>query len=229
MSELAVKLQEKSKKLEEYVNNLDDILEIETVIDRLYDSRNKYGLQLKDNKLYICGGDKIWDWFIVDKQKKENVFKIVGLSKDGKNDLVYILGKREKEDTFLVNIENTYIENASIKNCLKSIEQGKETSFSFPVMSIGSLIGIMVAIVVGVNLLAPVTAAVEEATETINSQEAEAVIESSEMQDVENAEYVTETTEESISSGAIGSLLGILPIVFVAVMILGAVAFLGAE
>jgi hypothetical protein len=89
---LKIILEKASQDLGQYINNLDNLLGIKTII---IDSNNKQeGLVLThEGELYISN---LYDWYIVDRLDTEDMFKVVGVHKkdDGKR-LVYILGKRE--------------------------------------------------------------------------------------------------------------------------------------
>jgi hypothetical protein len=76
--------------------------------------------------------------------------------------------------------------------------------------AIPALIGTIIAIVVGVNLIGPIT----ETTKTITDATTTMVVSG-----------ITTTTP--VYSSAISSLVGVLPFIFVAVIILGAVAWIG--
>lgn len=103
---LIARLGRASDRLGEYINNLDTILSIKTVNDL---NGRGYGLSLTDGKLNICGGDSIWDWYLVDKHPELPMFKIVGLHKtDASKNLVYVLGKGE--EPYLIKVPNEHIE-----------------------------------------------------------------------------------------------------------------------
>jgi uncharacterized membrane protein len=116
---LVITIERASKNLSQYINNLDEILGIKTIIDNKYGS--EYGLSLSDGNLYICGGDDIWDWYITDKHPTMDIFKVVGLhKKDVTKNLLYVLGRNSEQDNaYLIKVPEGYIEQADIKECLQ--------------------------------------------------------------------------------------------------------------
>jgi len=116
---LIITIERASKNLEQYLNNLDDLLGIQTVIDNDYGT--EYGLSLSDNKLFICGGDDIWDWYIADKHPDMDIFKVVGLhKKDATKNVLYVLGRNSELDkAYLIKMPDDYIEQKSVKECLQ--------------------------------------------------------------------------------------------------------------
>jgi hypothetical protein len=116
---LIITIERASKNLEQYLNNLDDLLGIQTVIDNDYGV--EYGLSLNENKLFICGGDDIWDWYITDKHPEMDTFKVVGLhKKDKEKNLLYVLGRNSEQDNpYLIKLPDSYIEQSDIKECLQ--------------------------------------------------------------------------------------------------------------
>lgn len=101
--DLYIYAKKQSEALDEYRNNLDDLIGITTVD---YEGETGvYGLRLtpKTKELKI---DPRYHWFLVDKAKDAPLFKIVGFNKKNwKDNLVYILGKGEK-GPFLLSIPN---------------------------------------------------------------------------------------------------------------------------
>lgn len=97
-----------SESLSQYFNNLDGLLGIQTVNDM---SLSEYGLSLDGNKLSICGGDTIWDWYITEKHPEADWFKVVGLhKKDESKNKVFILGKHlDNQKPFLYELNEFYI------------------------------------------------------------------------------------------------------------------------
>jgi len=75
-------------------------------------------------------------------------------------------------------------------------------------MPVAALIGVMIAIVVGVSLISPVQEVAQQATSP-------------------TTDAITGVVTPAVATGATASLLGILPIIFAAVIILGAVAWMG--
>lgn len=75
-------------------------------------------------------------------------------------------------------------------------------------MPVAALIGVMIAIVVGVSLISPVQEVAQQATSP-------------------TTDAVTGAVTPAMATGAMASLIGILPIIFVTVIILGAVAWMG--
>ena len=75
-------------------------------------------------------------------------------------------------------------------------------------MPVAALIGVMIAIVVGVSLISPVQEVAQQATSP-------------------TTDAITGVVTPAVATGATASLLGILPIIFVAVIILGAISWIG--
>ncbi len=106
--ELIIMLKRESKKISEYINNLDTVLSIKTINDE--SPKELYGLSLTPNKeLYI---NPEFEWFITDKHPSMNMFKIAGLHKeDADKNMAYILGKDNEDKPYLIRIPKEYIEN----------------------------------------------------------------------------------------------------------------------
>lgn len=108
--DLYIYAKKQSEALDEYRNNLDDLIGITTIS---YEGESGvYGLRLtpKTKELKI---DPRYHWFLVDKAKDAPLFKIVGFNKkDWKETLVYILGKGEK-GPFLLSIPNNRLQDPS--------------------------------------------------------------------------------------------------------------------
>lgn len=113
---------EQSKCCKEYFNNLDEILNIQTKITS--NTNDLIALQLlktPDNK-YILEINDEFDWFITDKLRINNTFKVVGIHKKYlyKN-IVCVLGKSDNIP-FLKKIPNEYIMENQTKNRTKWYE-----------------------------------------------------------------------------------------------------------
>jgi len=94
-NELRIRLEKQSEKYAEYHNNLDALLGIRTINEKLpWDKLENYGLILTEaNILHI---DKSFDWFIVSKVENQNIFKVVGIHKsDTTKNVTYELGEKE--------------------------------------------------------------------------------------------------------------------------------------
>ena len=203
-TKLSLRVKKKSSLLEEYTNNLDSLLEIETVVDESKPGR--YGLNLTGGKLHICGGDEIWDWYLVDKHPSEAIFKVVGLYKSGGQDLVYILGKHDNQAAFLIKLDSKYLESSSVKKCLRSLYRKPIPKFVKPSVIITVLTGVLASLIIFV--VAP-------------------WIQSFPASVVETAAVSTPATEE-LSSFA-QAMVNILPIVFAATIILGVLRGIGGS
>lgn len=110
-----------SESLEPYINNLDELLGIKTIIDNT-DSNIALSFSALTNELHI--NDEEWDWYLTAKQPNENIFKVIGLHKeDASKNVVYVLGKRNSVDNyghdnskaFLFAIHSS-IANSEVKN-----------------------------------------------------------------------------------------------------------------
>jgi hypothetical protein len=104
-----------SESLSQYFNNLDELLGIQTVNDMRL---SEYGLSLDGNKLSICGGDTIWDWYITEKHPEADWFKVVGLhKKDEAKNKVFILGKHlDNQKPFLYELDKSHIKEETYKD-----------------------------------------------------------------------------------------------------------------
>lgn len=102
-----------SRKLEQYINNLDELLGIKTVDNELTN-----GLILNErNELNI--GTK-YHWYIVDKHTELNMFKVVGLHEnDAILNKIYILGNYDGKP-YLKEINSEYIKEENIQRCLNA-------------------------------------------------------------------------------------------------------------
>lgn len=122
---LVLAIERASENLEQYLNNLDELLGIETVIDDEHDYR-EYGLELVDNKLLICGGDSIWHWYLAEKHPEMDIFKVVGLHKnDATKNVLYLLGRNSGADkTYLHKLPEKYLEQASVQECIRNAGVG---------------------------------------------------------------------------------------------------------
>jgi hypothetical protein len=114
--ELVLSIKQASDNLSQYINNLDELLGIQTVNDL---DNDDYGLKLEDGKLLICGDDIFYDWYITEKHPDMDIFKIVGLhKKDSTKNKLYLLGKIG-DKTFLYNLPENYIDNGRIQECVE--------------------------------------------------------------------------------------------------------------
>lgn len=204
-SELVSNLEFKSQKLENYLNNLDETLGLETTTGL------NPGLDLLNGKLYI--NDQDWDWYIVDKHPKEDFFKVVGLHKtDSIQNLVYVLGRNKGWTVpFLYKVDSKYLEGSSAKKCLKSLNSKPLPGFVKP-----TIIGCAIAVVLGfivfgvVHLMGSGQSVVASVVTTAPAVAVDATIVG--------------------ADAAIRGLLGILPVAFAVMIILGILrAFAGGE
>lgn len=198
---LVTRLEEKSKSLDTYVNNLDLLLGIQT----FNAARTIFtGLKLNGNILNI---DSDWNWYLVDKHPTQDVFKVVGLPKNSKNpsSLVYILGKHKKP--FLLKIDSKYVDNSSVETCLKSVEVSLDLSFLKPTLWIVGTLGVLGA--AGWFIVKPI---IEALTTAVNSVPTS----------------VISTTTNSNSSG-LNAIVNVLLIVFVVFILLSAVRLMDRD
>lgn len=101
-----------SDKLEDYRNNLDKLLGIQTITDPGLSNFGS-GLYLWDGKLSI--EDKNWDWYLVDKHPNKTIFGIIGLHKQDRSfNRYYLLGKTGPE-TFLEECSSTFFDNTEVR------------------------------------------------------------------------------------------------------------------
>jgi hypothetical protein len=124
--DFVVSIKEASNGLSQYINNLDELLNIKTIED--YKFATEYGLNMIGNNLLICGGDTIWDWYITEKHPDMDVFKVVGLHKrDASKNVLYLLGKNSETNApFLYKLPEQYIDKECIKECVKETGIEKE-------------------------------------------------------------------------------------------------------
>ena len=109
---LVSRLNKASSSLGEYINNLDVILGIKTVLVEtnsracgLYLSKEKKELDIEPDT--TKGG--VWDWYLVDRNPDATMFKVVGLHKeDASNNVVYVLGTTNKTP-YLIKVPNENI------------------------------------------------------------------------------------------------------------------------
>lgn len=86
--ELILRIERSSKKWEQYLNNLDALLGIQTVEA----AHTLNGLQLSKDKV-LSIDSKNYDWYLEDKSAYEDVFKVIGLHKsNAEENKVYLLG-----------------------------------------------------------------------------------------------------------------------------------------
>jgi hypothetical protein len=200
---ILAKLEESSKKLEEFTNNLDEVLGIETINDD-----SVVGLKLDGNKLYIQ--DKDWHWYLVDKHPKENIFKIVGVTKDGTDSVVYVLGKNSKTyKLFLTQVDSKYIDGASVKKCLKSTEEHFDFKPLIKPLWIGAIVAGVISLIV--FLVVPFIRNLASAVPAVVSTP------------VTTQAVTTPATTDTTYSAAVSSMVSILPIMLVIIIIVGVI------
>ena len=123
---LIISIERASKSWNQYINNLDTLLGIKTVVDP--NPSNCYGLKLTDkNELVIS---QAFDWFIADKHPDRELFKVVGLHKeDASMNVVCLLGRNgESEQPYLIPIPVKYIKKSwgrCVKGALRDEESGQ--------------------------------------------------------------------------------------------------------
>lgn len=107
---LVSRLKKASNDLSDYMNNLDTILGIRTLV-----ANTQHGLMLtKNNELLIekdteQGG--VWDWYLVDKAEDQLMFKVVGLNReDASKNVVFVLGTNNNQP-YLINVPNEHVES----------------------------------------------------------------------------------------------------------------------
>ena len=110
--EVILRIENSSKNWKQYINNLDDLLGIKTMVG---DSIPNGLLLNADKELWI---DSAYHWYIADKYPDQDIFKVVGLSKeDASENKVYILGiSKDSHKAFLTKVPTEYLE-ASCKQC----------------------------------------------------------------------------------------------------------------
>ena len=176
---------------------LDYLNNLDTIlgIKTLNDNKSK-GLILVDNTLHVQ--DDFGSWYIVDKHPTEALFKIVGVSDHGPNqNLVYILGRRQNH-TFLLKIDNKYLRIGNVKTCLKSVEVSIDLGFLKPTLVV---VGILAALgAIGWFVVYPL---IKSSTSAVNTA-------------------VTAVSPDTVSSTT-NAIAGLLPIVFVVMIILAVV------
>lgn len=125
--EVILRIEESSESWEQYINNLDELLGIKTVVAK--NNQDVPGL-VELNGLYLNTERELWidksyDWYIADKHPERDVFKLVGLhKKDASQNRVYILGADHEGGTpYLKEVPaETYLE-ASCEYCLKYLSR----------------------------------------------------------------------------------------------------------
>lgn len=125
--DLILRIEKASRRWPQYINNLDNLLGIVTINDE--NTSNEYGLRLSEQKeLYIHPG---YDWYITDKHPSQDLFKVVGLHKDGSltclgytKHLVYLLGKNPaSRELLLIGVPGRYLEG-DLEECLLWTKRG---------------------------------------------------------------------------------------------------------
>jgi hypothetical protein len=103
---VVLKLEQESRALTHYHNNLDELLDIRTFMSEL----NTKPLTLTGTSIYIS---KDFDWYIAEKHPSLNIFKVVGLHrKDMYQNVAYVLGRVENQKPFLYSIPVEYTEKS---------------------------------------------------------------------------------------------------------------------
>jgi hypothetical protein len=104
-SSLVLIIEKASKNLGKYMNNLDSLLGVKTIIDKKPGS--EYGLSLNEaNELYIHPD---YEWYLVDKHSTMDMFKVVGLHKEDKEkNVAFVLGKNQDGNPYLIKISTNY-------------------------------------------------------------------------------------------------------------------------
>jgi membrane protein implicated in regulation of membrane protease activity len=102
---LVLIIEKASTNLGKYMNNLDSLLGVKTIIDKK--PRSEYGLSLNEvNELYIHPD---YEWYLVDKHSTMDMFKVVGLHKENKDkNVAFVLGKKQDGKPYLIKISTNY-------------------------------------------------------------------------------------------------------------------------
>ena len=209
-TKLVTVLERRSRRLGKYVNNLDELLGITSEEDSKVQE-----FQLEGTRLHVPtpterGGD--WDWYLVDKHSKESIFKVVGLCKDGSR-AVYILGKKKDSTPFLTKVDEEYLRSASVEKCLKSTEKKPQTKHSRNLVV--PIVGLRGVVLVGLMIWA----SIHFRPTPVESTSVQSTVTTTVTVPVTTGTAATaETTDPAVSA-----LMGIMPIVLAAMVLLGAV------
>lgn len=121
---LIIRITKASKNWSQYINNLDELLGIKTIVAS-EDNMVAGFLLDKDGKLFI--NEENYDWYLTDKNPTQDMFKVVGLHKEDSNkNLVYLLGRNGGIDTpYLIELPQNYLE-LSWTDCASYISRNPE-------------------------------------------------------------------------------------------------------
>lgn len=159
---LIARIAKASENWNEYINNLDEYLEIKT--QNAWPLSGIMGLHLSgENALTI--DSRGYDWYITDKNPEQAEFKVVGLHKKnaGKNQ-VYLLGSNG-EGPYLHIVPAEYIE-ADYEECIAHQMVKVEEQEDDEAVSVGGVVAAMTSMAVGAALLPVVKEVVDNAGTT---------------------------------------------------------------
>lgn len=120
--EVIIRIEEASSNWEQFINNLDELLGIQTVEAR---SKNEKPISTLEGLYLTSDGElqidsKNFDWYIADKHPSRTTFKVVGLHKSNAIlNKVYLLGTTELERVpFLTEVPAEQYLELSCQQCL---------------------------------------------------------------------------------------------------------------
>jgi hypothetical protein len=195
-------LQKNSKKFDKYINNLDKLLGVTTVI-----SPAAKGLQLtKDRRLLI---NSQHSWYIYDKDPNELTFTIVGTRNDSA--IAYLLGNHNGSLPFLRKLDTLSLGiNGWNQRVVRKSAGAKRWPLSKS-LKIGGFSLAGVAGIVGIGFLVNrPTQGVAQVADTATTA-------------------VANVPVSAVAPAGLMALVNVLPFVFVAVILLAAVAWIGKE
>jgi uncharacterized membrane protein len=108
--EFILRIDASSKKYSKYIQNLDELLGVET--KEVSDADSPLNLVFNLDNRRELSVSKEYDWYIADKHPELYMFKVVGLhKKDSDKNVVYIIGRDDEMTTpYLIKAPTEYIE-----------------------------------------------------------------------------------------------------------------------
>jgi hypothetical protein len=199
-----IQIQKNSKKFDKYINNLDKLLGVTTVVKPAVK-----GLRLtKDKRLLI---DNQHDWYIYDKDPNELVFTVVGIGASSNTAIAYLLGNHNGTSPFLRKLDTLSLGiDGWNQRVVRKSARAKRWPLS-KLLKIGGFSLAGIAGVVGIGFLVNwLMQGVTQAADTATTA-------------------VTNVPVAAVAPAGLTALINVLPFVVVAVILLGAVAWIGGQ
>jgi hypothetical protein len=197
-------IQKNSEKFNKYINNLDKLLGVTTVVKPAVK-----GLRLtKDKRLLI---DSQHDWYVYDKDPNEPIFTVVGIGISSNTAIAYLLGNHNDSSPFLTKLDTLSLD---IDGWNQRVVRKSDRAKRWPLnksLKIGGFSLAGIAGVVGIGFL--VNWMMQGATQVANTA----------------TTAVTSTPVSEVAPAGLTALINVLPFVFVAIILLSAVAWVGKQ